>query len=71
LINTKENDQKSNNSGFSSFLIIDAIHQFSEKQLQSLNRGPTYVPPCQTSILFSCHPMDGIVERKYAPLKHQ
>ncbi|CAF5177371.1 unnamed protein product, partial [Rotaria magnacalcarata] len=36
-INTKEIDQKSNNSGFSSFLIIDAIHQFSEKQLQLLN----------------------------------
>ncbi|CAF4279646.1 unnamed protein product [Rotaria magnacalcarata] len=70
-INTKEIDQKSNNSGFSSFLIIDAIHQFSEKQLQLLNRGPTYVPPCQTSILSSCHSMDDIVERKYAPLKHQ
>ncbi|CAF5049540.1 unnamed protein product, partial [Rotaria magnacalcarata] len=70
-INTNENGQKPNNSGFSSFLIIDAIHQFSEKQLQLLNRGPTYVPPCQTSILSSCHSMDDIVERKYAPLKHQ
>ncbi|CAF4967921.1 unnamed protein product, partial [Rotaria socialis] len=65
------NGQKSNNSGFSSFLIIDAIHQFSEKQLQLLNRGPTYVPPCQTSILSSCHSMDDIVQRKYAPLKNQ
>ncbi|CAF2125252.1 unnamed protein product, partial [Rotaria magnacalcarata] len=70
-INTNKIDQKSNNSGFSFFLIIDAIHQFSEKQLQLLNRGPTYVPPCQTSILSSCHSMDDIVERKYAPLKHQ
>ncbi|CAF2234943.1 unnamed protein product, partial [Rotaria magnacalcarata] len=70
-INTNENGQKSNNSGFSSFLIIDDIHQFSEKQLQLLNRGPTYVPPCQTSILSSCHSMDDIVQRKYAPLKHQ
>ncbi|CAF1675857.1 unnamed protein product, partial [Rotaria magnacalcarata] len=70
-INTNENGQKSNNIGFSSFLIIDAIHQFSEKQLQLLNRGPTYVPPCQTSILSSCHSMDDIVQRKYAPLKHQ
>ncbi|CAF1023286.1 unnamed protein product [Rotaria magnacalcarata] len=70
-INTKEIDQKSSNSGFSSFLIIDAIDQFSEKQLQLLNRGPTYVPPCQTSILSSCHSMYDIVERKYAPLKHQ
>ncbi|CAM4886886.1 unnamed protein product [Rotaria socialis] len=49
-INTNENGQKSNNSGFSSFLIIDAIHQFSEKQLQLLNRGPIYVPSCQISI---------------------
>ncbi|CAF4928132.1 unnamed protein product, partial [Rotaria socialis] len=70
-INTNENGQKSNNSGFSSFLIIDAIHQFSEKQLQLLNRGPTYVPPCQTSILSSCHSMGDIVQRKYAPLKNQ
>ncbi|CAF5200620.1 unnamed protein product [Rotaria magnacalcarata] len=70
-INTNENGQKSSNSGFSSFLIIDAIDQFSEKQLQLLNRGPTYVPPCQTSILSSCHSMDDIVQRKYAPLKHQ
>ncbi|CAF4594579.1 unnamed protein product [Rotaria socialis] len=69
-INTNENGQKSNNSGFSSFLIIDAIHQFSEKQLQLLNRGPTYVPRCQTLILSSCHSMDDIVERKYALLKH-
>ncbi|CAF5140036.1 unnamed protein product, partial [Rotaria magnacalcarata] len=70
-INTKEIDQKSNNSGFSSFLIIDAIHRFSDKELQLLNRGHTYVPPCQTSILSSCHSMDDIVDIKYAPLKHQ
>ena len=70
-MNRNENDQKWKKSGFSSSLIIDATHQFTEKQLQLLNRGPTYVPPCQTSILSSCHSMDDIVERKYAPLKHQ
>ena len=70
-INTNEVQHNSKRLGFSSSLIIDATHQFTEKQLQLLNRGPTYVPPCQTSILSSCHSMDDIVERKYAPLKHQ
>ncbi|CAF1671653.1 unnamed protein product, partial [Rotaria magnacalcarata] len=57
--------------GFSSSLIIDGIHQFSDKELQLLNRGPTYVPPCQISISSSDQSIDDVVKKKYAPLKHQ
>ncbi|CAF4640625.1 unnamed protein product [Rotaria socialis] len=57
--------------GFSSSLIIDAIHQLSDKELQLLNRGPSYVPPGQISISSSGQSIDDIVKKKYAPLKHQ
>ncbi|CAF4910353.1 unnamed protein product, partial [Rotaria magnacalcarata] len=57
--------------GFSLSLIIDAIHRFSDKELQLLNRGPTYVPTGQISISSSGQSIDDIIKKKYAPLKHQ
>ena len=57
--------------GFSSCIIIDAKHPFTDKQIQLLNRGPTYVPPCQMYISSSCPSIDEIVKKQYAPLKHQ
>ncbi|CAF5225895.1 unnamed protein product, partial [Rotaria magnacalcarata] len=56
--------------GFSLSLIIDAIHRFSDEELQLLNRGPTYVPTGQISISSSGQSIDDIIKKKYAPLKH-
>ncbi|CAF3104674.1 unnamed protein product [Rotaria sp. Silwood2] len=55
----------------SSSLIIATTHQFNDKQLQLLSRGPSYVPPCLIYILFSNESMDDIVKKQFAPLKHQ
>ncbi|CAF4276244.1 unnamed protein product, partial [Rotaria sordida] len=44
----------------SSSIFTDTIHQFSDKQLQLLSRGPSYVPPCLMYILFSNESMDDI-----------
>jgi len=68
--------QISKKIAFSSLcLIIDnTIHPFNNKQLKLLNRGPTYVPPCQMhmSLLSSSDisTMESIVKKQYAPLKH-
>ncbi|CAF2215442.1 unnamed protein product [Rotaria magnacalcarata] len=69
--NMNADGDKMKRIGFSSSLIIDGIHQFSDKELQLLNRRPTYVPPCQISISSSGQSIDDIIKKKYAPLKHQ
>ncbi|CAF2186794.1 unnamed protein product [Rotaria magnacalcarata] len=69
--NTNADGDKMKRIGFSSSLIIDAIHQLSDKELQLLNRGPSYVPPGQISISSSGQSVDDIIKKKYAPLKHQ
>jgi len=54
----------------SSSILMDTIQSsLTDKQIQLLNRGPTYVPPCQ--IHTSSSSIDEIVKKKYAPLKHQ
>jgi hypothetical protein len=65
------NEQNMKTTRFSSRMIIDATHQLTDKQIQLLNRGPTYVPPCQMHISSSCQSIDDIVKKQYAPLKHQ
>jgi hypothetical protein len=57
--------------GFQPQIIIDAKHPFTDQQLQLLNRGPTYVPPCQIHVLSSSSLLDDILKKQYAPLKHQ
>ncbi|CAF4547497.1 unnamed protein product, partial [Rotaria magnacalcarata] len=69
--NTNADGDKMKRIGFSLSLIIDAIHRFSDKELQLLNRGPTYVPTGQISISSSGQSIDDIIKKKYAPLKHQ
>ena len=62
------------NIGFHPRTIIDTEHCLTEQQLQLLNRGPTYVPPCQmhvSSASSSPSSLDEIVKKQYAPLKHQ
>ncbi|CAF4434812.1 unnamed protein product, partial [Rotaria magnacalcarata] len=69
--NTNADGDKMKRIGFSSSIIIDAIHQLSDKELQLLNRGPSYVPPGQISISSSGQSVDDIIKKKYASLKHQ
>jgi hypothetical protein len=57
--------------GFSPSVIIDTTYQLTDKQIELLNRGPTYVPPCQMHISSSFQSTDDIVKKQYAPLKHQ
>lgn len=55
-----------------STMIIDTKQSFTDQQLQLLNRGPTYVPPCQMYLSLSGHlSMDHILKKQYAPLQHQ
>ena len=48
-------------------------HQFSSEQIIFLNRGPTYVPPCQMHILSSSSTisLDQILTKQIAPLRRQ
>ena len=61
--------------GFLSSLIldprIDAKHLLSDKQRQLLERGPTYVPPCQLHLSASLSSVDDLIKKQYAPLQHQ
>ncbi|CAF3934742.1 unnamed protein product [Rotaria sordida] len=70
-INMNQSEQTMKMIGGSSSLFIDTTHQFSDKQLQLLNRGPSYVPPCLMYILFSNESIDDIVKKQFAPFKHQ
>ena len=59
--------------GYGPSLSVHAAHALTKKQLQLLNRGPTYVMPCQ---LFSSTPSPSSSESEtmkalYAPLKQQ
>ncbi|CAF1385303.1 unnamed protein product [Adineta steineri] len=67
----KEQTKKS--FGFMPQVIIDTTttYSFTNKQIQLLNRGPTYVPPYQMHISSSSPSMDDIVKKQLAPLKHQ
>ncbi|CAF5163541.1 unnamed protein product, partial [Rotaria magnacalcarata] len=60
--NTNADGDKMKRIGFSSSIIIDAIHQLSDKELQLLNRGPSYVPPGQISISSSGQSVDDIIK---------
>ena len=58
--------------GFSSNVIIDSsvTHPFTEKQLQLLHRGPTYVAPGQVHLLPTCQSVENRIIKQYAPLQH-
>ena len=61
--------------GFLSSLIldprIDTKHLLGEEQRQLLQRGPTYVPPCQLHLSSSLPSVVDLVKKQYAPLQHQ
>ena len=64
-------EQSTINGRFVSQLISDTTHQLNRKQMQLLNRGPSYVPPCQMHTSSSSQSLVAIVKKQYAPLKHQ
>jgi hypothetical protein len=66
-----EKNQNMKTTGFSPSVIIDTAYLLTDKQKQLLNRGPTYVPPCQMHISSPFQTIDDIVRKQYAPLKHQ
>ena len=61
--------------GFLSSLVLDSHvdnkHLLNEKQRQLLQRGPTYVPPCQLHLSVSLSSVDDLIKKQYAPLQHQ
>ena len=65
------NEQRIKSIGFQPSMIIDTKHSFNDKQLKLLNRGPTYVPPCQIHISSLFQSTDDILKEQYASLKHQ
>lgn len=71
LRNSYDNTNNMKPVGFSTCIIIDEQHAFTEKQLKLLNRGPSYVPCCQMYVSPSSRSIDDITKKQYAPLKHQ
>jgi hypothetical protein len=57
---------------FSPTMIIDTpFHQLTVEQLKLLNRGPTYVPPCQMHLeVSSSLSINDIIKERYAILRH-
>jgi hypothetical protein len=52
-------------------MIIDTKHSFDDRQLQLLQRGPTYVPPCQMYIASSFQINSQVLKKQFASLQHQ
>ena len=68
--NGKEKNSK--RIGFAPSMIITTTHSLTDQRIQLLNRGPTYVPPCEMYISSSrFQSTRDIVKKQYAPLKHQ
>lgn len=69
--NSNDKVQTMKTSALSCTLIIDTKHSLTNKQVELLSRGPTYVPPCQMYISSSIGSIGDIVKKQYAPLRHQ
>ena len=53
-------------------MILNTTHTFNDEQLRLLDRGPSYVPPCQIHILTAKYPsLDDVIRKQYASLQHQ
>ena len=57
--------------GFGPCLSVHTAHSLTKKQLELLNRGPTYVMPCQLFSASSPSSMDETTKALYGPLKLQ
>jgi hypothetical protein len=67
----RRSDNNKSNIGYSPSLIQHAIHHLSYEQLSFLNRGPTYVSPCQMHISSTSLSTDEIITKQMAPLRRQ
>ncbi|CAF2844990.1 unnamed protein product [Rotaria sp. Silwood2] len=59
------------NIRFSPTIIMGTVlHLLTEEQLKLLNRGPTYVPPCQMYVSSSCLSINEIIQKQYKSLQY-
>ena len=52
-------------------MIQNAVHHFSLEQVKFLNRGPTYVPPCQVHLFSSAPTLRDTLLEQFVPLRKQ
>lgn len=55
----------------SNMILTTNQHGLTDKQLQLLNRGPTYIPLCQTYVSSSYPSIDDLVKKQFQPLKRE
>ena len=72
---SRRSDIEKSTIGCSSTLIQNCLHYLSQEQINFLNRGPTYVPPCQIHLLPIVSPattsIDEIIRQQMIPLRRQ
>ncbi|CAF4938723.1 unnamed protein product, partial [Rotaria socialis] len=76
LVHRRSNNNSSNKSKISQCsptLIQNSIHRLTIKQIEFLNRGPSYVSPCQIHILsqFTSLSIEELLEKQLLPLQHE
>ncbi|CAF2056870.1 unnamed protein product [Rotaria magnacalcarata] len=76
LVHRRSNNNSSNKSKSfqcSPTLIQNSIHHLTIKQIEFLNRGPSYVSPCQIHILsqFTSLSIEDLLEKQLVPLQHE
>jgi len=67
---SRRSDIKKSTIGCSPTIVQNAIHHLSYEQLAFLNRGPTYVSPCQMHVS-STASLDQTLTKQMAPLRRQ
>ncbi|CAF3972408.1 unnamed protein product [Rotaria sordida] len=56
---------------FSPTIILSTpLHLFTKEQLKLLNRGPSYVPPCQMYMSSTSTTIEKIIEEQYKSIQH-
>jgi hypothetical protein len=56
---------------FSPTMIIDtSLHQLTDEQIRLLNRGPTYIPPCQMYVSSLFVSINDMIQKQYKLLQH-
>ena len=67
------NKSSSNVVHFSPTVIINtSVHyQLTDEQLNLLNRGPTYIPPCQMYVSSSYTSIHDMIQKQYKSLQHE
>ena len=69
LRNSYDNTNEQNTT--SNLILATNKDRLTDKQLQLLNRGPTYITLCQMYVSSSSRSIHDIMEKQFAPLKQQ